>query len=344
MSVTPAWPLARVHATVSTALHQWDPGLLRLYQAFRTILAVGLIHILFYTAAVNTTLFASLATAFISLARDEGSRARQQVIMILTTGAMCLLGSVATTVRSSEVAVCILLSIVAFAAFYVRKFLMGPGGFSLFLFTFTLLSAALPVNLRTVLLASPAGGLVAFVVTFWIVPDRDESKAVRDGVRSVCKMLARSISATDCDRGFALCEEDLLFTTLSFVQKTAARSGDSGAQQAVAVLHHLVHACRELGTAAVSILCCDPNNSTALEPLMAATAARLTSPGLDRGEAEIGSAIKAMREQLTPPEPGNSRQVPFLVFLVSVERANGDMDHLSADFGLSRSNRQASIQ
>jgi hypothetical protein len=179
-----------------------DPGGLRARQAGRTLLAVGLILVLFRHARLDTRLFAGLGTGlFMQCAEGAGWRVRS-LTQIVCGWAMTAAAAAGTWLAGTEPWEWVLLTAVAFLAFALRRFVPRRAPVPLFGFVLCLLGTVLPggpsaLGPRVVALGT---GLVLAVGVYSLVlpPDRRRTFfRVRGQSRAEA---ARALRAADADR------------------------------------------------------------------------------------------------------------------------------------------------
>lgn len=163
------------------ALQERDPGLLRLTQALKTVLAVVVSLCIFYRSPTETRLFAAISTAFLMQCTSTGSRRRQQETMLISGLSMILVAGLGSGLFRHPWAQHLLLIVLAFIVFYVMRFLPDQNQFPTFGFILCLLAihlgggtagagrdvlasgVALPVSFSTFFFLRPPNRLAAFM-------------------------------------------------------------------------------------------------------------------------------------------------------------------------------------
>jgi len=196
---------------VRARLIESDPGLLRVRQAVKSVIAVGVAVALFWRAGGAVPLFAGITTAFLMQSTDTGSRARQQWSMTATAVALMIMTPFGSVLHGNRLAEAALLIAWAAAVFYARRFLQGNGAFTLFSFTAVLLATALPGRPKDQFLTALAGFAIAFVLRFYIWPP-DESRAFRDAVQAFRAHAVRIMEGDDSSEHVEGVRAAVLFT------------------------------------------------------------------------------------------------------------------------------------
>lgn len=179
----PTHALARLPALLRP-LRVFDPGLLRLTQAFKTLAAVLIVLALFHSATLQTKLFGGIGAGFLMQCTSTGTRRRQQLTMSVT--AICMIAAVGlgSGLSGHPRLQDALLVALAFIAFYVRRFLPDQNMFPVFGFVLCLLATALPAGwerARGEMLALAVAFPVAFGIFFYVAPP-DRLRAFADAL------------------------------------------------------------------------------------------------------------------------------------------------------------------
>ena len=150
-----------------------DPGLVRLRQAARTVVAVTIQLALFHRFGGLIALFTAFSAAAFMQANSGASRRQRQAVMIVTGAGTAALVFAGALCHGHRVAAELFLMATAFFCFYARRFVPDRNLFTLYSFTLALLASTFagrwPDPLRlglAVLSALP----VSFVVYFYVWP------------------------------------------------------------------------------------------------------------------------------------------------------------------------------
>jgi hypothetical protein len=150
-----------------------DPGLLRLRQAARTVIAVAISLALFHSFGSLIALFAAFAAAAFMQANSGTSRRQRQMVMTVTGAATAVLVFAGGLCHGHRVAMELMLIGAAAGCFYARRFVPDRNLFTLYSFTLALLAATFsgpwphPLWLA---LAVFSGLPIAFLVYFYVWP------------------------------------------------------------------------------------------------------------------------------------------------------------------------------
>ncbi len=135
--------------------------------------AVFLALLIFHWADVQTRLFAGMGAAFLMQCSSTGPRKRQMLTMIITGISMMVAVGLGSGLEAHKLAQDVLLAVVTFTVFYVRRFLPDQNMFPLFGFILFVLSTALPggwARARMEMVAMAAGIPVTVAIYFFIYP------------------------------------------------------------------------------------------------------------------------------------------------------------------------------
>lgn len=192
----------RLAASIHLAWHASDPGLLRLIQAGKTVLAVILAFALFWKAPREARLFASIGAAFIMQCTPAGTRRLRQGAMLLSGCAMTLVVGIAAYLAPHPLFRDALIVVLAAVVFWVRRFLPGRDSFPIFAFTLSLIASELnggPEGWAWEALAVASATGIAFVIFFY-TPSRSADRAVADAIgdfRRRCGLLLAELGQLD---------------------------------------------------------------------------------------------------------------------------------------------------
>lgn len=176
-------------------LRERDPGLLRLTQALKTVLAVLISLAIFYGSPTEKRLFAAISTAFLMQCTSTGGRRRQQLTLLVSGLSMMLVAGLGAALYRFPWAQHLLLVALALAVFYVIRFLPDQNQFPIFGFILCLLaihlgggSAGARADVMAVAVALP----VAFATYFAIRPP-DRLAAFIEATRLFCLETAAAL-------------------------------------------------------------------------------------------------------------------------------------------------------
>jgi hypothetical protein len=175
----------------TAAVERWarDPGALRLTQGLKTVLAVLLVLVVLRPfVPFYQMLPGALGTGFLMQCGEGTTRRQRQLTMVVSGLVMILLAVVGGMLEGYEEIKEILIVVVAFLTFYVRRYVPGKPGFTSYGFVTFLLASILPGGLEraamnAVLLVVAL--VVAFTVFFLIRPP-DVLGAFAQTVRARC--------------------------------------------------------------------------------------------------------------------------------------------------------------
>lgn len=179
-------------------LLRWDdPGYVRLKQATKSVVAVGVALLLYRHAQQQERLFAAIAVAFIMQCVSAGSSRRQQVTMIVSAAGMMIATGLGAGFSFSIWTQAAVLAVVAFACFYVRRFLPNGDLFPIYGFILCLIATELPGGWRWAaweMLAVATGLPIAFALRFLVLP-YDPRKAAVAAIDNLRVATARFLAA-----------------------------------------------------------------------------------------------------------------------------------------------------
>ncbi len=172
------------------AVERWarDPGALRLTQGLKTVLAILLVLALLCRIAPNALVSGALGTGVLMQCAEGTTRRQRMGTMFVSGLILILLAFVGAILDGHHEIKEVLLVVVAFLTFYVRRYVPGKPGFTNYGFVIFLLASMLPGGLEqaatnaAVLAAALA---VAFPVFFVIRPP-DVLGAFAEAVRARC--------------------------------------------------------------------------------------------------------------------------------------------------------------
>jgi hypothetical protein len=169
-------------------LREPDPGLLRLTQACKTVLAVVISIALYWHASLQTRMFAAAGSAYIMQCSSTGPWRRRQLTMLVSGLSIDAAVGIAGMLEGQPWSQDLLLVGVAALAYYFRRFLPDKNQFPIFGFTLCVLAAVLSTGWRQGLhdmLAVATAIPIAFAIYFFLLPPSIVG-AARDEIRYFC--------------------------------------------------------------------------------------------------------------------------------------------------------------
>lgn len=178
-------------------LREADPGLLRLTQACKTVLAVVISICLYWHASLQTRMFAAAGSAYIMQCSSTGPLRRRQLTMLISGLAIAVVVGLAGVLTGRPILQDLLIVSVAALAYYFRRILPDKNQFPVFGFTLCVLASVLSTDWRQGLhdlLAVATAIPIAFTTYFFILPP-NIVRAARDEIRHFCLHAAELLQA-----------------------------------------------------------------------------------------------------------------------------------------------------
>ena len=178
-------------------LEAMDPDWLRLTQSLKTVLAVMLTLAIIYPLAPGDVFLSAVGAGFLMQCGEGANRRRQQITLIIFGLAVILLAVLGAAANSHREAKEVLVIVVAFLTFYLRRFVTRRPGFTAFGFVVCLLATVLPGGRQQAVSHTEALAvalLVAFVVFFYLRPP-NPLRALAVSTRVFCRSVADLLRA-----------------------------------------------------------------------------------------------------------------------------------------------------
>ncbi|CAN5390682.1 hypothetical protein BH10PLA2_BH10PLA2_11630 [soil metagenome] len=169
-----------------------DPGWLRLTQSVKTVVAVLLTMGIIYSLAPGDLFIGSVGAGFLMQCGEGVSRRRQQITLVTCGLAFIALAALGAAAGSHRELKEILVIVVAFFTFYLRRFIPRRPGFTAYGFVLFLLSTVFPGG-RDQALSHVEVLAIAFIVTytvFFFVRPPEPLRAFAIGTRLFCSSVA----------------------------------------------------------------------------------------------------------------------------------------------------------
>ncbi|HZO92414.1 MAG TPA: FUSC family protein [Candidatus Baltobacteraceae bacterium] len=188
-----------------------DPGLLRLYQALRTTLAVMLASVILGQAAgamhysINVVLMGAIVAMQVSLAVNDPSARNTTLLTPIPAAIGILLGAL---VSARGLLADVMFLVVLFVAVAIRHYGQRWNAFgvvAMMAYFLALFFGATTQQLPVLVFAAVAGAAASFLVRFVLLPDRPEGiargmvGALRARIRLVAEIVRGMLSARESD-------------------------------------------------------------------------------------------------------------------------------------------------
>ena len=188
--ISPSWPgwPRRLRITLEAS----DPGWLRLTQSLKTVLAVLLTMGILYAIPPADLFLARLGAGFLMQCGEGINRRRQRITFLICGLAAIGLASLGALASSSRELRELLVIVVAFLTFYLRRFIPHRPGFTAYGFVLCLLATVFPGGSERAVSHAEVMAiafLVAFAVFFRVRPP-NPFDAFDVGTRIFCSGVA----------------------------------------------------------------------------------------------------------------------------------------------------------